>query len=375
MLFHIDDSIRQVAEQAIPPDYISDFTEEIFRARRMGRHIIYAHPSTLDALEKLPGLSNRTIQTIRKIKERVRSKKSLFESIPTHVRVVANSDVAKTITEGNRKIIEIPAKNITDDSFFRATILLVENHSDGELYKYISKIFNLASTPNQNVRQDFEIFPGGGSQTPRHYDLLKKEGRFTFCIVDGDMEFPTANLGTNTAAPIFDSTLNNPTPFSDSLVLDCYSIENLIPPALIRGANGLNNANIPWLTQLEECYTKEFWPFLPLKRKKECTAFRGETTQATYWREYKVHFQPPPPACAKWDDDQHCEKPCTVLKPLSDKTLAKVVAYIDAMQANGKFRELTELVDGLPAPVAELWEAIAKNVTSWGCSGERIAAA
>lgn len=375
MIFHLHDDIRATAELDNPPAYLADFTEELFRARRQGRHIIYAHPATLEALEKLDGLSSQTVQTIRKVKSRIRTKKTLFESSPIHTRIIPGSGQSRRMVEGNKMVIEIPAQSATDDYLFRETTLLVENQSDGEFYKIIAAAYNRATNPNSTIRSQLSIFPGGGSQTPRHYNILRNEKKLTFCVIDGDLEYEGASLGTNTAQPIFYSNLASPPILSDALILDCYSIENLIPPTLIRRAHNLPDAGIRWLDQLQDFSKTEFWPFLPLKRKKECSSFKGDNNHAIFWRRHKNSFSPSNANCIEWNGEGSCEKPCTVFTPLSDKTLDKVLEYVSEKEAKGRFQDIVELVGELPQPVAALWKAVSEGVTYWGCSGDRMVAA
>ncbi|VWM06455.1 hypothetical protein [Burkholderia lata] len=373
MLFHIHDSIKALAGQENAPEFLVDFTEELFRARRMGRHIIFSKPETLDALAKLNGLSTRTVQTIKTIRGRLRSKKTLFEKISTFVRVVAEENIKKRITEGQQNILEISARFLISDISFRETTLLVENQTDGEFYKIITQIYNNLETPSGSIRLNLSIFPGGGSQTPRHYDLLKMESRLTLCIVDGDIEFEGSDLGTNTAKPIKNSDLTTPSTFAESLIIHCYSIENLIPPTLIRVVNGLGGIKVPWLKNLEDLSTSTMWPYLPLKQKKKCSAFRGSSPKSVYWRQYKESFSPTHPICENWHEDDNCDEPCIVFDGVSSKTLEKVVEYLRNLDSDKMSNELTTVIKELPAPVATMWKQVAKGVTSWGCSGQRLA--
>lgn len=375
MLFHLDDNIRVLAERDDAPNFLVDFTEEIFRARRMGRHIIFAKGATLDALSRLQGLSSRTVQTIKAVKDRMRSKKAFFETVPIFVRVVAEDGVKRRISAGGQDIIEISASFLTNDLFFRETNLLVENQSDGEFYKLITLIYNGHSTENRSVRLNLSIFPGGGSQTPRHYEIFKSESRLTLCIVDGDLEFAGACLGTNTAAPIRNSDLAEPSAFTESIIIECYSIENMIPPDLLRKAHGLEGTEIPWLTNLSNLSTVELWPYLALKQKKKCSVFRGNGQKAVYWQPYKDLFSPKHPGCENWSEQVDCNEPCVVFDGISNKTLEKVVDYLGGLEKKGTLSDLSAVVRELPAPIAAMWKQVAKGVTSWGCSGQRMAVA
>ena len=375
MLFQIDDSIRVLAESDGAPDYLVDFTEELFRARRAGRHIVFAKNSTLDALAGLPGLSAKTKQTIKSVKDRIRSKKSFFDDVMVFVRVVAESGVKRRINENGKYVIEASADILSNDLVFRETYLLVENYSDGEFYKAITLIYNNYFAPSQSVRINLSIFPGGGSQTPRHYNILKSEPRLTFCIIDGDYEFMGAAPGSNTAGPILNSDFIAPSAFADALIIDCYSIENLIPPALLRIVLNLGDSDASWLSNLENLSPKDFWLYLPLKRGKNCSAFKGVGPKEVYWRSNKGSFMPKHPVCEGWETQVECAETCVVLDCISGKTLEKVVNYLKEMESKATFSELDTIVEGLPLPVFKMWEQVARGVTSWCCSGQRMAVA
>ena len=373
MIFHIDDRIAELAQQVPPPSYLAMFLEELFRARRLGRHIIYCRPTTLEVLERTPELSTRTIQTIRKTREWQRFKKKLFESVSTYISIVPDEDTFVKVQKDGRQVIEISAKKLIDGDFLDEVNLLVENLTDAELYRAITDIVNLSLDQSQIIKNNFFAVNGGGSQTPRVYKELKKSKKLSFCIVDGDVEFLYGTLGGNTAKPISIAETQYPAVHTDSLILNCYSIENLIPPTWIRSATNQEHVSPPWFETLERYHSQEFWPFLTLKRGKKCGDFHGDFAGAVYWSRYIDVFSPIPKECSH-RGEKTCNSKCLILQKMPDDTLITVVNYIEKIREANGIQELLPIMSALPSSVKLLWESIAKNLTSWSCAGEKMGA-
>lgn len=371
MFFKIDDSVIDLLKQGNPPANIALCLDELFRARRLGNHLIYCKASNLEIIESLPRLSDSTKLTIRKIKPQQRFKKAAFELMTTYVNIIATPNTVRKIANGNKSIIEISIDQLANGDFLDASTILAENLTDCEFFQNITNITNRKSDALNRLIHNANPLSGGGSQTPRQYRHQKSKKTLTICIVDGDIEYQGAPLGTNTAAPIHKDETNNPHPHCAALILDCYSIENLIPANAITAAINQGTSIPPYIQKITSYQSEEFWPYIPLKQGKKCTDFIGNTPKSIYWTSHKQSFTPVNPACQAWDNGT-CAQPCEVLGAMSKDTAQKVSEYFSAARSNGQLPQVTQSITPLPQQIEILWNKIATTINSWTCSGDRI---
>jgi len=214
----------------------------------------------------------------------------------------------------------------------------------------------------ENVILNYEIVAGGGSQTPREYQNLKGKKHLTLCMVDSDVDYSGAPLGNNTAAPIFVMDQAVPPIVSKSVILNCYSAENLIHPAILKDVFKLKGTEA-WFQDLKQFYDSDFWMFLALKQKKVCSDFTARNAKESYWLTKRGEFkvQGCQPVCVP--------KTCMIFKPLPAATLNEVAKHLEA----GERGFMSEIDFGRHSIFAE-WGSIANNLFSWACSGDRMSA-
>jgi len=373
MFFKIDDSVIEMLAVGQPPANISLCIDELFRSRRLGYHLIYCKASGLEVIERVVGISETTKRTIKKIKQQQRFKKAAFELMTTYVNVVAAPGVVRRLSLGTKVVIEISIDQLATGDFLGATTLLAENLTDCELYQNITSIANRSSDVLASMRHRLSCVSGGGSQTPRQYRQQKKNRALTLCIVDGDIEYQGAPLGTNTALPIYTDEVANPVPHCSALILSCYSIENLMPAKIIVDATGLGAPVSPYLNKITQYQHEEFWPYIPLKLGKNCGNFIDATPKGNYWYSQKLSFSPSNPACNSWIGGV-CEQPCEVLEKMPSKTAQLVAEYLSVAKNNGKLSDVAGMISPLPPTINKLWVDISLSLNSWVCSGDRITA-
>lgn len=372
MFFKIDSSLMDLVRQTPTPSASVIFgLDELFRARRIGNHLIYCKASDLEAIEGLAGLSDSTRLTIKKIKPLQRFKKTAFESMTTYVNIVAASNTVRTVVNGNKSIIEISIDQLANGDFLGASTILAENLTDCEFFKNITSIANQNTVTLKGLLHSSNPLSGGGSQTPRQYRQQKTKKTLTICIVDGDIEYQGAPLGTNTADPIFKDDISNPRPYCASLILDCYSIENLIPADAISAALNLGHVLPPYLQRIKKFQASTFWPYIPLKQGKKCTDFTGGTPKSIYWTSHKQNFTPTNPACLSWNNGA-CAQPCEVIGLMPKSTAQTVAEFFSRAKSNDQLSQITQGITPLPQQIEVLWNKVAANVNSWTCSGDRI---
>jgi hypothetical protein len=373
MFFRIDETIMSLIDQQMLPVNFTTCIDELFRARRLGKHLIYCKPVLLERIEALPGISEATKLTIRKIKSLQRFKKTIFESMTTYVNVVAGPGTRRTVVVDGKNIIEISIDNFANGDFLDSTVLLAENLTDCAIFQNIARIKNSNSQNLQNLRLNAHFVSGGGSQTPRQFGINSTQNRLSLCIVDGDLEYEGASLGTNTAAPIMQQYTNFPIPHCYPLILNCYSVENLIPLNLIAKSTRQEVNQSSYLQEIEGLQNQDFWPYIPLKLGKVCTSFVNSGPKGSYWYQRKPGFAPKQQGCLTWNGG-NCAPGCIVLDRMPDRTARTVADYLDATIENGQFREVAKSISSLPSEIDKLWREISSHVNSWACSGDRITA-
>lgn len=372
MFFKIDRSVIDLIRQpvALPASVVLGL-DELFRARRLGRHLIYCKVSDLEVIEGLPGLSDSTKITIRKIKPLQRFKKAAFESMNTYINIVANPNTVRSVVQGGKKVIEISVDQLVNGDFLDESTMLAENLTDCEFFQGITRIANQKSATLKGLMHRSAPLSGGGSQTPRQYRQQKTKKKLTLCIVDGDIDYYGAPLGTNTADPIYKDDISNPSPYCASIILDCYSIENLIPVSVITAALSIEHETSPYLQRIGQFQSNDFWPYIPLKIGKKCTDFVGGNPKGVYWLSHKQSFTPASHACLTWRNGV-CAQSCEVLQGMSKDTARKVADFFSAAKESGQLPQVAINVTPLPYQIEVLWNKVAANINSWTCSGDRI---
>lgn len=358
MLFYLDKSLLKYIKTSSVR--LTELLENLCAARRNGRHLIFSEKKTLESLLKLPGLSSSTYRTLSAISRRVRGKLSIYQACTAYVRIVHGNKVFSKTYDGIKTEISISIDMIQGDDLFAKTRILVENRTDGNFYTGIAKLLIAQERAVQGVSLTYELVSGGGSQTPREYQALKNTDYLVYCIVDADIDFPGANLGSNTAAPVYNMELTAPKPTKDALILQCYSAENLLHPSMIKAALKLAGTE-SWFVSLEEHFELDFWRYLALKTRKTCSDFLGGTEKNLYWASQRIFFAPPAcmPLCIK--------DKCSIYTPLKGTTLEKVSDYL-----NGTINNTPFIMPDSKNVVSLEWQKIKAGILSWACSGDRI---
>lgn len=360
MIFLLDVSLRNTNNENVEAHFI-DFIDGLCSARRNGRHIIYSDVGTLETLMGLDAFGVRTKATLRKISKKVRLKRELFESCETYVRVVsAVGTFEKILLAAGKEEIRISTDRISGDDIFSKTRFVVENRTDGLFYASLAAMSMDRVSSLRDVNLVYEIIAGGGSQTPREYSVLRATEYLTLCMVDSDVDYFEAPLGLNTAQPIFDLDSKDPPVFSKSLILNCYSAENLIHPEILKRATGISGKE-PWYERVKDYYNKDFWMFLALKTKKTCSDFNPGDKKTTFWSSKRRDFVEA--ECAPVCDP----KTCKIYEPLKGKTLEKVSDFL----AEKDYSFLSE-IDFDDHKIFDEWNKISMSMLAWCCSGGRL---
>lgn len=358
MIFYLDSSLLKEINSR--PDQLYNFLEDLCTARRNGRHLIFSERETIEKLIDLPKLSPRAHRTLSTVLRKLRGKLSIFNACTTYIRIKHGTKLFSRIKKDQKSEISISIDMINGDEIFSKPRILVENRTDGDFYTAIAKLLIAQERNIQGTLLNYELVSGGGSQTPREYRSLKKTDYLVYCIVDADIDFPNAALGKNTAQPIHNMDLTSPNPTKESLILNCYSAENLIHPSMIKSAFQLNGKET-WFLAIEKLFEIDLWRFLALKTKKTCSDFTGKSEKSLYWASQRVHFniKPCTPTCKI--------ETCFIYTPLRSSTLENISNYL-----NESIDKTSFAIPALQNHTGTEWNRIKDGILSWACSGGRI---
>lgn len=359
MLFYLDENLLENIDEHSAR--LTEFLENLCAARRNGRHLIFSERKTIEGLLGLPGLSDRAYRTMSAVLRRLRGKLSIYKACTIYVRVVRGVRILSKTQDGEKSKISISIDMIRGDELFSKPKILVENRSDGEFYTGLAKLLIAQERTTQGLSLSYELVSGGGSQTPREYQALKDSDYLVYCIVDADIDFPDADLGGNTAAPVYDMEQASPNPMKEALILKCYSAENLMHPSMIKSALNLAGTE-SWFVNLEKLFELDLWVYLALKARKTCSDFSEGSSKNSYWASQRGFFDKPscPPPCIK--------DKCSIYTPLRGSTLEKVAVYL-----NDSINSTPFVMPDCKKEVGLEWGKIKDGILSWACAGGRIA--
>jgi hypothetical protein len=378
VLFYLHPSLAQIAKNSSNTQQttkLKDIIEDLLIARRRGINVIYSDRGTFNILMGIPGLSDRAKDVMLKLRNRLAEKRAIYQGIPIFIQIIdGNSIFKRELSEHGQEIITISVDMLPDSMDFFAPSILAENSTDIDLYTLITIAWRRSKFPSESLNIKLSPVPGGGSQTPRIYNDIKKQKKLCLCIVDGDVTFEGGPTG-DIAKQIIVSDAENPNPLTKSVVIPCYSLENLLPPKIVRDAHGLQSApskKVVWLELLEQHALHDYWPYLTIKKTIKCEDIKKPSERAEYFK-HKINFQKINISCTHNAVNlDGCNQNCTIISAASDKMAKFVLDFLAGIE-NNSTSYLAESCEAYPV-IFDLWGKIAQNITAWGISGSKMSA-
>lgn len=339
-----------------------DCLMRILDSRKRGLLLIYSSSKTLNLITTYFQQKNdiETVEFLVTLSKKLRHKKQLLKDLTAFV-FVGCFDKKNPHRRGN--IIYATPSFINGSNVLYPPILLGENLTDCELYaEGISKHFIDGIPQSLSGLQLFDRFEsGGGNSTHYSYSRHKKKGLdLCFCIVDSDRAHPNKGLG-DTAAFVMNVDKNHKSPLCETLVIDMYSAENLLPMDEIeRQFNiGKSQQQISEFSIIKKIREMTSWRHLPLKQGINGNDLKRVDSRSRYWaNELKTAGIALP--C--------CEAPgcsCNLVPSISDKTLATALK-----SENSGWRSKVNKEDS-PGIRAD-YSKISTELRSWLCVGAPI---
>jgi hypothetical protein len=269
------------------------------------------------------------------------------------------------VSNSGKQIIKVAPRFFNDSELVQKTILLCENLHDAALYESIAKVYLVWN--KINVKIVCEHRGGGGNTISSEYiNIQRLKKRFCLCVVDSDKFAPGGNLGS-TASLIqaeSDSTCIN----TQTFILDCREIENLIPNSILSELCSGNQERLNALKILENISSSsvEIRYFLDIKRGTRMKEIINASNPKikSFW-EVKISLIPDILSrIDKWcQDNWQCssksgECKCKISLGFGESTLSNTVEYLNKKNPH----EIAKLVD---KSMHSEWEKIGQVIMNW----------
>lgn len=379
MLFVIDSSIGKMLEnESKPNDDVISAIEHIARARREGKHLVFAERKTMNALRKCSLLSDLARRVYNRIYQRLPQQGIYLKTLVRRVEVVAAEGVLEVVTQGQCQVIRVSASYFRDFSLVDETIFLCENIKDVAFYKKMAGAY-LAESVGGRIVIRCEPRGGGGQTTADQYQSIQsRKNRFCLCILDSDKEAPNAKLGGTVKAV---RKVDDPKQcLCEWAHLNVREIENLIPTQMYRTALTANDPlmkTIELLEQLEASSVPDSRRYLELKKGIKLGRVRLAPTDTQFYKYWTptlsaIASELPSISDDCWQTTGHCTNKkdckCIVMPGLGPKILDTVIKKVIIPKSND---EIAQMV--CPSLKAE-WIRLGEMITAWCCGSSRLSA-
>lgn len=164
--------------------------EELFQAMRKKQHIVFAKRGTLEELFNNDLISRGNREYIQTLIDHYIDIYAVKSSLKHRINVRANTDQF-TNEEG---VFTVPLKSMVD---IQRSRLLVENESDGALYKDICSYLMSEKGLDRVYGICFENDSFSGSGADRKIEELSINNRIMLCIIDSDKNYPEGKSGSS----------------------------------------------------------------------------------------------------------------------------------------------------------------------------------
>lgn len=351
--------------------------ENLALAYREGKHLVYAKPSLLRALEETVALSEAARGTFKAIRKGHMEIGALCRELPYQIVVEprARAGVARRVVAGTTTFY-VPYSWFEDSVRVQATALIGEDLDDAELLRQVTTGYLFRNRRRYGVLLRLRPRGGGGSSVADLLTQLAEEG-ICLCVVDSDKKSPEGSHGPTALAALQARRTLESRGVVDVRVLEAQELENLLPARLVTAC--LRNDDDASLRQkylraidIGLFSAEESVRYLDVK-KGLCgydvwTTYDG-SPRSLYQKQALGLAQPghrtlPGGWC---DGNAECQTrdscQCVVFDGLGDKLLRRAVEELKD-RTDQKIAEyfFYEAYQGAP-----IWEKLCLDLLSWAC--------
>jgi hypothetical protein len=372
MLILINSSVVDNGDENTWDDETVLALENLASARREGKHAVMAYREIFKKIAQCRRLSEFARNTYNKLFNQSTQLESYLSAVTRYIELVNSCYEPEVVSNSDKQIIKVTPRFFNDSELVQKTILLCENINDAALYETIAKVYLVWN--KINVKTVCEHRGGGGNTISIEYiNIQQSKKRFCLCVVDSDKFAPDGNLGS-TASLIqsqSDSTCIN----TQTFILDCREIENLIPNSILSELCSGNPERLNALKILENISISavEIRYFLDIKRGTRMKEIINASNPKikSFW-ELKIALSPDILSrvddwCqANWQCSSNSgECKCKISLGFGENTLNNTVEYLKQKNPH----EIAKIVD---KSMHSDWGKIAQVVMNWCIAGSPI---
>jgi hypothetical protein len=338
--------------------------ENLATARREGKHIVMANRETLKKIAQCSRLSEFSRNIYQKLYNQSTQFLSYLSAVTKYIEIVNPCYEPEVLSDSGKQIIKVPPRFFNDSESVQKTILLCENSDDAVLYETIAKVY--LRWKQMNVPIVCEPRGGGGNTISTEYiNIQKLKKSFCLCIVDSDKIAPNGNLGST--ASRLQAQSNSSCINTQTFILGCREIENLIPNSILSELCSGNEERVKALRIFEKISKSavDIRYFLDIKkgtRLKEIIQASNPNIKS-FWKT-KLSLIPDISSCIdgwcqdnwKCSNSEECQ--CKISLGFGESTLSDTVKYLKRNNPH----DIARIVD--PSKHSD-WEQIGQLVMDW----------
>lgn len=162
---------------------------------KYGRHSLYADREVLNRIKNNVLLNPDSRGIVSHILDYYSMKYGdVLGHIKWYIRLsIDGESVTVSIKQGGVHEFTVPISFIADDSFFRESILLLENSEECKFYQQLASLYASEITYYDSFTIEADL--GGGDTTSKELKKWIDSKRICICICDSDVSFPGCSYG------------------------------------------------------------------------------------------------------------------------------------------------------------------------------------
>ncbi|EOA6545459.1 TPA: hypothetical protein ACGU7E_004578 [Vibrio vulnificus] len=268
MIIEFDDSIAECVNTLSEDE--RNAVREIASSRRKGINFIIGSKSTIESFIDIHWLDDDTRSLFRKVYNDQTRWFNFLSQVSFRVRLTKATTAVSYLIEGKTQVLVAPLASVLTYGLQNQPIIIAEDYTDIDFYEHMTRSY-LKSKRVASVNCSYFPMPGGGKNTYRAIlSTVNKNLGISFCILDGDYDFPGDSMG-DTAQNVVDiSTQLPPFPYSKFKVLSVREAENIIPISILNSMlqSKANKITVEKLTSLRDCLVDGVQPIKYVDFKK-----------------------------------------------------------------------------------------------------------
>ncbi|WP_449416589.1 hypothetical protein [Phormidium nigroviride] len=375
MLISIHNSVVDNGDENTWDDDTVLALENLATARREGKHSVIASGDTLKKIAQCSRLSQIAQKIYTKLYNHQYTQNNITSyrsAVTRYIEIVNPCLEPEVFPYLGKQIIKVPPRFFNDSELVQKTILLCENSDDAVFYETIAKVYLIWKKINAKILCD-PITGGGNTISKEYINIQKEKKRFCLCIVDSDKIAPDGKLGSTASRLQEQRDLNCKN--TQTFILDCREIENLIPNSILSELCSGNQGRTQALKHLKLISSSVVGirDFLDIKKGTRMNEIINEREPKVkeFWQSNfslnpniskcidnwcQTHWQCSNKSKGSHKTKEDCE--CKISLGFGENTLSDTIKFIK----NNNPHELAKLVD---ESNRSDWEKIGQVILDW----------